>query len=201
MPKFRNDLSFQNLTIRSKTLVASAILLLCLIGVGITVYTTANTVTDNLRQLSGSNLPTRAAASAVNNAVVAAHMKVFRYVSWASNGVNAKMLRSLYDEIDADFWVAQKTFDELSRPPDLNATMKADLSALQSKLKQYEQTAREVLDVGASDAPMATMMLGQTDDVFTNIESNIRKIQAATTSQSSAATAEISSNVQSVATG
>ena len=125
MSKLRNGLSFgsfQDLTIRTKTYVASAILLICLIGVGITVFTTSQTVTHNLHQLSRSNLPTRGAAAAVNNAVVAAHMKVFRYVSWASNGVNEKLLHDLQDGIDADFWVADKTFEELAKRPDLSAT-------------------------------------------------------------------------------
>ena len=41
-----------------------------------------------------------------------------------------------------------------------------------------------MLDVGATDAAMATMMLGQTDDRFTGIENDIRKILMAITKQS-----------------
>jgi len=173
-----------NWSIRTKTFIGSALLLLCLIGVGITVYATSNTVSKSLYQLKESNLPTRAAAAAVNNAVIAAHMKLFRYVSWASNGVNKKLLGSLHDGIKADLWVAQKTFGELVTRPDLTATTMIDIDALRAKLTQYEHTAEQVIDVGSLDAPMATMMLGQTDDIFTSIENDIRKILAATSSQS-----------------
>jgi methyl-accepting chemotaxis protein len=175
---------FQNLTIRTKTFAAAVILLICLIGVGITIYVTSDKVTRNLDDLSRSNLPTRGAAAALNNAVVATHIKVFRYVSWASNSVSDKLLGALRKELDADFWAIEKTFDVLAERPDLAEAIKADMNGLHAKLKQYESTARDTLDVGSVDAPMATMMLGQTDDRFISVANDIRKILAATTLQS-----------------
>jgi hypothetical protein len=126
--------------------------------------------------LSRSNLPTRGAAVVVNNAAIAAHMRIFRYVSWASNGVNEKLLESLRTEIEADFSTIRNSFDEFVGRPGLSAEVKPDLTALEEKLQKYERTVRDVLDVGRTDPPMATMMLGQTDDSFTEIEANIRKI-------------------------
>ena len=101
---------FSRLTIRTKTFSASAVVLICLIGMAVTVQLTSSQVARNLNQLSQSNLPTRSAAAAVNNAVVSAHMAVFRYVSWASNGVNDKLLHNLRKDIDADFWTVQRKF-------------------------------------------------------------------------------------------
>jgi methyl-accepting chemotaxis protein len=174
------------LTIRTKTFAAAAVAMICLIGMGITVHLTSSQVARNLNQLSRSNLPTRAAAVAVNNAVVAAHMRVFRYVSWASNGVNDKLLQNLRKEIEADFWVIEQNLKELAARPDLSAAEEADLTALQAKLKKYESTAKDVLDVGRTDAAMATMMLGQTDDIFTSVEGGFRQILTAITTQSDA---------------
>ena len=151
---------------------------------GVIVQVASSQVTHNLNELSRSNLPTRAAAAAVNNAVVAAHMRVFRYVSWASNGVSAKLLEKLRADIESDFAVIQTNFKALAARPDLSATEKTDLTALQLKLTQYQSTAKDVLDVGSTDPAMATMMLGQTDDRFTNIETDIRRILLAITAQS-----------------
>ncbi len=176
--------SLSRLTIRTKTFTASAVVLICLVGMAGTVALTSSQVARNLNELYRSNLPTRGEASAVNNAVVAAHMRVFRYVSWASNGVNAKLLRKLREDIDADFRAIQQKFKELAGRPDLSAAEKADLIALQAKLAQYQSTAKDVLDVGSTDAAMATMMLGQTDDKFTSIENDIRRILTAVTAQS-----------------
>ncbi|MFZ0526267.1 MAG: HAMP domain-containing methyl-accepting chemotaxis protein [Xanthobacteraceae bacterium] len=180
------------LTIRTKTFAACVVALICLVGMAATVALTSRDVASNLTELSRSNLPTRAAASAVNNAVVAAHMRVFRYVSWASNGVNAKLLQKLRGDIDADFRLIQKDFHELAERPNLTAAEKTDLTALQVKLAEYQSTAKDVLDVGATDAAMATMMLGQTDDKFTSIENDIRAILTTVSAQSDRIAANLS---------
>jgi methyl-accepting chemotaxis protein len=171
-------------TIRTKTFTASAVVLICLLGMGIAVYLYSSQVARSLNDLSRSNLPTRAAAVAVNTAVINAHMRIFRYVSWASNGVNAKLLQDLRKQIEADFSLIDERFNELSGRPDLSAAEKADLNALRDKLTKYQRTAKDVLDVGATDAAMATMMLGQTDDRFTSIESDVRKSLTVITAQS-----------------
>ena len=151
---------FSRLTIRTKTFIAAAVLLICLIGMGVIAVLGSREISRNLDELSGSNLPSRSAAAAVNNTVVAAHMRIFRYVSWASNGVNEKLLQTLRDEIEADFSSVRTSFNELAARPGLPAAIKTELNALDQKLQRYESTARDVLDVGRTDPAMATMMLG-----------------------------------------
>jgi methyl-accepting chemotaxis protein len=187
MPTLSNDSSFgllSRLTIRTKTFTAFAVALICLVGMAVTVDLTSNKVARSLDELSRSNLPTRGAAVAVNSAVIAAHMRIFRYVSWASNSVSAKLLQDLRKQIEADFFAIDEKFKELAARPGLSAAELADLKALRDKLTEYESTAKDVIDVGSSDPAMATMMLGQTDDKFTNIENDIRKILGTITAQS-----------------
>jgi methyl-accepting chemotaxis protein len=176
--------SMSRLTIRAKTFTASVVVLTCVIGMGAAVLLTSGQVTQNLSALSRSNLPTRAAAEAVSDAVIAAHMRVFRYVSWASNGVNDKLLQELRHTIDSQFLLIDEKCNVLATRRDLSATEKSDLNALRAKLRKYESTAKDVLDVGSTDAAMATMMLGQTDDSFTSIEGDVRKFLAGITTQS-----------------
>jgi hypothetical protein len=90
------------LTIHTKSFSASAVVLVCLIAMALIAGHGSREVARNLDELSRSNLPTRGAAVVVNNAVIAAHMRIFRYVSWASNGVNDKLLRNLREEIEGD---------------------------------------------------------------------------------------------------
>lgn len=172
------------LTIRAKTITASVVVLTCVLGMGLAVLLTSRQVAQNLNALSRSNLPTRAAAEAVSDAVFAVHMGVFRYVSWASNGVNGTLLQNLRHTIDSQFPLINGDFQALAARPDLSAAEKADLNALRAKLEKYESTARDVLEVGSTDAAMATMMLGQTDDSFTGIEKDVREVLTAITTQS-----------------
>ena len=104
------------LTIRTKTLAASTLALLCLIGMGVIVLLTSSRVAHDLNELSHSNFPTKAAASALNDNIGAVHMSVFRYVSWVSNGVNQKLIDNLVRETQADFGLIEEEFDELATP-------------------------------------------------------------------------------------
>jgi methyl-accepting chemotaxis protein len=197
-PGSRLPLGFlSRLTIRTKTFAAAAVVLICLIGMGVTVVLTSGQVARNLNALLRSNMPTRASAVAVNNAVVAAHMAIFRYVSWASNGVSDRLLQNLRKEIEADFRVINENSEALAARPDLSTAEAADLGALQKKLDRYQSAAKDVLDVGSTDAPMATMMLGQTDDEFTGIEGDVRKILTAITAQSDSIVGNLSGATRS----
>jgi len=180
------------LTIRTKTFIAAAVVLICLIAMGAIVVLGSRAVARNLNELSSSNMPSRSAAVAVSNSITAAHMRIFRYVSWASNGVNEKLLQNLRGEVETDFTVIRSSFNELAARPDFSPEIKTELNALGEKLQKYESTVRDVLDVGRTDPPMATMMLGQTDDSFTAIELNIRRILDAVIAQSYSIVEELS---------
>jgi methyl-accepting chemotaxis protein len=151
---------------------------------GVIVLLTSSRVAHDLHELSHSNFPTKAAASALNDNIGAVHMSVFRYVSWVSNGVNKKLIDNLVRETEADFGLIEEEFDELATRPDLTAAEKDDLATLRTKLKDYEHTARDVMEVGRSDAAMATMMLEQTDDKYISVERDIRNILTSITTDS-----------------
>src|SRR5665647_709573 len=93
---------FENLTVQIKAFAASAVLLICLISLGAIAYVTLDRSEDNLHTLSSTILPRQSAFALVSDNIVAVHMKTFRYVSWASNGINDALLRSLSDEIAFD---------------------------------------------------------------------------------------------------
>src|SRR5450756_220696 len=78
---------FENLPIQIKAFAASAILLICLISLGAIAYVTLDRSEDNLHTLSSTILPRQSAFALVSDNIVAVHMKTFRYVSWASNGI------------------------------------------------------------------------------------------------------------------
>src|SRR6516225_1762653 len=93
---------FNNLSIQTKASIASVLLLICLLGLGANAYLTSTRSADGLRALSNQMIPKQQAVSRVSDAVVATHMKVVRYVSWAGNDPSDKMLKPLHAEISAD---------------------------------------------------------------------------------------------------
>jgi signal transduction histidine kinase/HAMP domain-containing protein len=167
---------FENLPIQIKAFAASAVLLICLISLGAIAYVTLDKSENNLHTLSSTILPKQSEFALVSDNIVAVHMKTFRYVSWASNGVNDALLRSLSDEIASDLRNINLNLETLAERSDLSAKEKLDLKALISKWKEYESSALDTIEVGSTDAAMATMMLGQTDEKFTAVANDFKSM-------------------------
>src|SRR5689334_4867339 len=91
----------QNSPIRVKVFAASLVLVICLVALGGHAYLMAGRSADDLNALTSRNLPKRQSISDLNDEVIATHVMVFRFVTWASNGVNPKLLKSLSDDIAA----------------------------------------------------------------------------------------------------
>ena len=167
---------FENLPIQIKAFAASAVLLICLLFLGTVAYVTLDKSQEGLHTLSSSILPKQQAFAAVKDAIVAVQMKTFRYVSWASNGVNATLLKALSFHIDEDLRAINRDLGTLANREDLSAVQKKQLRDLISKWKDYEGSARDTIDVGSSDPAMGTMMLGQTDEKFLAVANDFQQM-------------------------
>src|ERR1700730_9231520 len=167
---------FENLSVQTKAFAASAVLLICLISLGAIAYVTLDKSESDLHFLSSSIVPKQRDFAWVNDNIVVIQMKIFRYVSWASNGVNKVVLGSLSAEINSDLSNTGLDIKNLSERPDLSAKEQSDLKELIAKWKQYESSAHDTLDIGSTDAPMATMMLGEADDKFAALATDIKSM-------------------------
>ena len=179
----------ENLSIQIKAFAASAVLTVCLGLLGAIAYVTLDKSQEGLRTLSTTTLPRQQAFAAVKDEIVTVQMKVFRYVSWASNGINAKLLDALNVEVDASLLAITKNLGTLSNRTDLSTAQKADLASLVAKWKNYQSSAKDTIEVGSTDAPMATMMLGQADEKYVALAADFQRISdsvVATTNEISA---------------
>ncbi len=162
-----------------KLSAASAVLLVCLVAVGLNAYVTSNQSAAGLRQLSVRLEPKRLAFQDVGDAIIATHLKIFRYVSWASNGVSKKLLNSLYDKINADLGSLSAQIRDLARRNDISDYERNGLRTLLADWKKCRQQAKDNIDVGRVDPAMATILLGQTDDAFEAVDGEIRTLSMA----------------------
>ncbi|AXS40954.1 EAL domain-containing protein [Breoghania sp. L-A4] len=165
---------FKNSSIRLKTLVASFVLLICMLLPGISAYLTFSKTDTGLKSLSTVTLPKQLAVSKLKDDIVDTHVSIFRYVSWASNGVSPILLDALRAEVFAGVNSTTQRFSEFADRPDLSDIGREKIHALQTEWKRYEDVAKDTLDVGGVDAPMATMMLGMVDDEFKNVDRDLK---------------------------
>ena len=171
-----------NLSIQIKASAASAVLLICLLALGANAYITSTKSAEGLRVLSHEIEEKLQAVSNVSDAIVTTHMKIFRFVSWSSNSVSKKLLDALYGQITADLSELSARIDQLSQRPDLSVEEKNSLEGLKARWQKCNNQAKDTIDVGQTDSAMATMMLGQTDDSFKAVYSDIQKMSLNTIS-------------------
>ncbi|MBN9089327.1 MAG: response regulator [Reyranella sp.] len=176
---------FNSLSIHVKASAASVLLLLCLLGLGANAYLTSTRSAAELRVLTNELTPKQRAFSQVSNEVFATHLKIFRYVSWESNGVSDKLLKPLFGEINSDLESLSARISALAERPDLSSEERTTMQQLLPKWAICKSHAKDTIDVGqngsALAAPMATMMLGQTDDSFEAVNADLQKLSLAVT--------------------
>ena len=170
---------FNNLSIQIKASIASVLLLICLLALGANAYLTSTRSAEGLRILTNELTPKQQAFSQANEAVVATHMKIFRYVSWASNGVSHTLLDPLHAEINADLDKLSYRIAALAQRPYLSASEGKSMQELLSQWQICKEHAKDTIDVGQSDAAMATMMLGQTDETFKAVDATFQNLSNA----------------------
>jgi signal transduction histidine kinase/CheY-like chemotaxis protein/HAMP domain-containing protein len=167
---------FNNLSIQIKASIASVVLLICLLGLGANAYLTSTRSAEGLRSLTNELIPKQQAFSDASEAAVATHMKIFRYVSWASNGVSHTLLDPLHAEINADLDKQSYRINSLARRPDLSDSERKSMQDLLAKWQICKEHAKDSIDVGETDAAMATMMLGQTDETFKAVDAKFQSL-------------------------
>lgn len=168
----------QNLSIQIKAWMASAVLLICLLALGANGYITSTNSAEGLRILSQQLEPKLQEFSSLNDDIAATHVKIFRYVSWASNSVSASLLKELYGQIESDLAKLTDRIKALPNRSDLTPRERSEINELLIKWKKCESRAKDNIDVGQTDAAMATMMLGQTDDSFKAVDADLNKLSS-----------------------
>ncbi|HUI96104.1 MAG TPA: EAL domain-containing protein [Xanthobacteraceae bacterium] len=186
----------RNLSIRVKAFGASLVLLLCLIGIGGNAYLTSDRAATDLVGLTGVNLPKQQTVAKLENDITAIHLGVFRYVSWASNSVSAALLNALSAETREGLLATKKRIRTIAGRPDLSPVERQLIAAIAAHWDKYAAAARDTLDVGRTDAPMATMMLGGVDDDFKKVEAALETLSAFVDGQTAAIGEALADNAE-----
>ena len=171
--------TFHDLRIQFKASLASALLLPCLLALGVNAYLTSTRSAAGLDILSNDLSGKQQAFSDIGTALSTIHFKIFRYVSWASNGVSVKLLAPLNTEILRDLDTLSGRVETLAKRTDFSSGEQRALRQIAGKWKGGSSQAKDTLDIGQTDAPMATMMMGQTDDIFNEVHVDIQKLSVA----------------------
>jgi len=165
-----------NLSIQIKASLAAVLLLLCLLTVGMNAYLTSVKSEAALRTLSENLLSKQQAFTEIGAAVVVTHIKIFRHLSWSSNGLNRSLLNELHSQIKLDLTALNAQFEPLTKRIDFSEVDRDNLIILSTKWNALRIQAVDTIDIGQIDPAMETMMMGQTDDMFNDVINQIQKL-------------------------
>ena len=96
--------------------------------------------------------------------------------SWDSSGVSDSLLKPLHAEINRDLDALSGRIAGLAQRSDLSSAEQTNMQELLAKWEICKRHAKDTIDVGQTDAAMATMMLGQTDDTFNDVDTEFQSL-------------------------
>jgi len=175
----------------AKALAAPLVLLLCFLAVGLNAYLTLDRSASGLTVLSRVNLPKQRAVSELTYDIVMTQVHTSRYVTWATNGVNAELLDELGREVIGSLDMLRDRLRKFRAAQDLSPIEQETITGLVEKWDKYYTAASDIIRVGASDAPMASMMLAGADDDFKSVAMQILILSAVVNNQTRVVSHEI----------
>jgi diguanylate cyclase (GGDEF)-like protein len=107
--------------------------------------------------------------SELTHDVMATQVLLSRYVTWATNGVKPELLEELGREVIGTLDLLKDRLQTLLARKDLTSIERDTVAGLVDKWEKYHSDARNTVLIGATDPPMASMLLAGTDDHFKGI--------------------------------
>ena len=185
------------LSLKTKTFLGLVVFLLCFAALGIKSYSTLTATSTRLGEVYSDTLPKQTVLIGLSDDVTATHMKVFRFVTLASNGVTPKLLSSLYSDVVQDLKGYTIRFEGLRKHAALHSMEEQELELIRARWSAYVEGVRDLMDVGAADAAMAAMMLGATDEDFQAIAGHLSTISSQVNRQTKSVVSGIMASVDS----
>jgi diguanylate cyclase (GGDEF)-like protein len=185
-----------NVPISAKAFAASSVLLLCLIGIGTNAYLSLDRSATGLAQLSDVHITKQRTASELTGDIIATHLKIFRFVTWAQIGVGASTLKATSGEVLAELDTLGNRLQRLRAQPHLPPAEIERATMLSAKWDKYAREIHDVMAAAANDAPMASMLLGATDDEFQSVAAELQRIVALVANQTRAMSRDLTTGAE-----
>jgi diguanylate cyclase (GGDEF)-like protein len=186
----------RNLPISAKAFSASAVLLICIAALGTQAFVFLRDLKADLKLLSDSTLPKQRQVLDIAKGAIDTHVDVFRYVAWASTGVNRSTLKMLEDQIRRESAKVAASLGHLAARSDLLQDERAAVTNAAGRWQRYSDAANDTVEISANDPALGTVMLGGTDDDYAHVAGEIQAISALVTAETRSDAQELFSQAE-----
>jgi diguanylate cyclase (GGDEF)-like protein len=186
----------RNLPISAKAFSASAVLLICIAALGTQAFVFLRDLKADLKSLSDSTLPKQRQVLDIAKGAIDTHVDVFRYVAWASTGVNQSTLKMLEDQIRRESAKVAASLGHLAARSDLLPDERAAVTNAAGRWQRYSDAANDTVEISANDPALGTVMLGGTDDDYARVAAEVQAISALVTAETRSDAQELFSQAE-----
>jgi len=171
----------RNLPISVKAFSASAVLLICIGALGTQASVFLSNLKADLKSLSDSSLSKQQQVLDIAKGAIDTHTDVFRYVAWASTGVNPATLKTLETQIRQESAKVAASLGDLAARADLTQPERIAVTDAATKWQRYADAANDTVEISTTDPALGTVMLGGTDDEYTRVGFDLQTISSLVT--------------------
>ncbi|MEA3021917.1 MAG: hypothetical protein QOK01_769 [Alphaproteobacteria bacterium] len=171
----------RNLPISVKAFSASAVLLICIGALGTQASVFLSNLKADLKSLSDGSLSKQQQVLDIAKGAIDTHTDVFRYVAWASTGVNPATLKTLETQIRQGSDKVAASLGDLAARADLTQPERIAVTDAATKWQRYADAANDTVEISTTDPALGTVMLGGTDDEYTRVGFDLQTISSLVT--------------------
>ncbi len=170
-----------HVSLRTKAFASPVVLMMFMLLLAGVTFGSVQAIRQGALQLLDEQLPQRAAAEQTASVVTESHILLFRYVSWLNSGIDKAALAKLRTTLDQEAGVLDKAAQALALRTDWGTQDAEQVRLLIADIKAYRDLARSTVEMGDVQESMATMMLGQADELFGKLRGRAEALIASST--------------------
>jgi methyl-accepting chemotaxis protein len=170
--------TLDNIRISRKLLLAPLLITLCMLGMGLVTQSALRRQAAALHEVVDIAFKKDQAISEARQEVTAAHLSLYRMLSWQTNSTDAKLVQAATDAVSEDLARSVDLFDSVGTQHRLTPQEVQTLHAVQSALKDYAGAAKDVIDMASNDTATALSFMVTADDQFRNLAKALVEFQA-----------------------
>ncbi|MFZ2989731.1 methyl-accepting chemotaxis protein, partial [Ideonella sp.] len=156
----------RNAPIGVKLALAPAFSLICLLVVAATAWWGSQALVGQIRNVGEVSMPRLAAVQDLGSRLSHLQRQLMQTLSWEAIGQKAERIAELDKQILQQLSEFDTQVSQFSQLPDLEASQRSAIEALQKHYKVYSHTAKETLDIKSAGVATAASFVFTLDSAY-----------------------------------
>ncbi|HEX2116061.1 MAG TPA: HAMP domain-containing methyl-accepting chemotaxis protein [Alphaproteobacteria bacterium] len=165
-----------NTRISIKVFIAPALITAFMLGMAAVSHYGASQQRAALGYITGTTIAKMHASEAASDAATAAHVNLFRLISWAANSNEEKKVKESIQQIEQGMGNVVRYLDRLRGFP-MGDAERGVVESVRKALDAYHEAAKNVIDMAQADAASALLFMMEAETKFNGLQAEFDRLQ------------------------